>query len=92
MCYFLMKSNIRRRKSSLPQTEYTVILEEIHKLHFSFNQKDYEDLLKKTFYRLKSSISLKEFHDYFINSGSNLSLILGKSSKHILGSVRPTIY
>ena len=47
MCYFHMKSNIRSRKSSLPQTEYTVILEEIHKLHLSFNQKDYEDLLEK---------------------------------------------
>ena len=60
-----MKANIRSRKSSIPKSEYLTILSEISKLHFSISQIEYEELLKNTLKRWKSSSSLVDFHNYF---------------------------
>ena len=65
MCYFHLKSNIKRYKSRIPESEYLDVMIEINNLHMSQNQNDLSNSLQITMQRWKSNKGLVEFHQYF---------------------------
>ena len=71
MCYFHLKSNVRRYKSRIPDSEYSNIMAEISSLHMSKNQAEYRNLLEITLERWQSIASLKDFRSYFIKQWIN---------------------
>ena len=48
MCYYHLKSNIKKNKSQIPAEEYLNIMTNIANLHISINQEEYAKLLENT--------------------------------------------
>ena len=67
MCWFHVMFNVKKHKSLIPSELFESIVSDIHDLHYTLNNDDFQQVKKKNLRKWRKNEELVEFADYFEN-------------------------